>query len=248
VHLMHSTFVSSGVTAVLFWISVGVLFYAYLGYPLLVFILARAFPRPLRPSSSSEAPAVTLLIAAYNEEAAIRGKIRNALEIDYPRDRFQILVVNDGSSDATAGIVREFSSSGVELHDEHERHGKMAAISRAIPDARGEIIVFSDANNLYLPETIRKAVDPFKDPAVGGVSGAKVIEQGDGNLGASEGLYWKYESFIKVQETRFGSCTSATGEILAIRKSLYRSPTARISSGLHTGSSLPRARFQDGEG
>ena len=101
----------------------------------------------------------------------------------------------------------------------------MAAINRALPYARGEIVVFSDANNYYPVDTIRNLIRPFGDPKVGAVTGAKVIDQGDGSLGASEGLYWKYESFVKKQESRSGSCTSAAGEVLAIRKDLIFTAT-----------------------
>jgi cellulose synthase/poly-beta-1,6-N-acetylglucosamine synthase-like glycosyltransferase len=207
---------------------VGVIIYGYLGYPVLSFLLARAFSHPVRFTPGSEAPSVTLLIAAYNEEAVIREKLRNSLEIEYPDERLEILVVTDGSSDATPALVEEFAAQGVRLLHQPERRGKMAAINRALPSARGEIIVFSDANNLYRTDTVRNLVEPFSDPAIGGVSGSKRIEPGSGSLGASEGLYWKYESFIKKQESRLGSCTSATGEILAIRRDLYQKPPDNI--------------------
>ncbi|MGE5248944.1 MAG: glycosyltransferase family 2 protein [Bacteroidota bacterium] len=224
---MNSTFVSPGLTAALFWVSVGSIFYTYFGYPLLIFFLARLFRRPFR-LSKSDAPGVTLLIAAYNEEAVIRDKIRNSLDIDYPHDRYQILVVTDGSSDSTAERVAEFAARGVELLHEAERRGKMAAINRALPHARGEVVVFSDANNFYGRETLQRLVAPFGDTEVGAVSGAKMVEQDEGSLAASEGLYWKYESFIKKQESALGSCTSASGEILALRRSAYRRPPDNI--------------------
>jgi cellulose synthase/poly-beta-1,6-N-acetylglucosamine synthase-like glycosyltransferase len=148
--------------------------------------------------------------------------------VDYPKSKYQILVVTDGSSDDTPERVKKFQKDGVELMHEPERRGKMAAINRALPHARGEIVIFSDANNAYQPDSIRRLVAPFADPAVGAVSGAKVIAQGDGSLGASEGAYWKYESFIKKQESRLGSCTSAAGEILAIRKDKYIAPPGNI--------------------
>jgi len=104
----------------------------------------------------------------------------------------------------------------------------MAAINRSIQQAHGEVVVFSDANNTYAPDTLRHLVAPFADPGVGAVSGAKTIQKGDGALGESEGLYWKYESFIKKQETRLGNCTGVSGEILAIRRALYAPPPERI--------------------
>lgn len=210
----------------MFWFSAGSIFYTYLGYPLLIYLLGRVFGKEQKFSPFE--PSVTLLIAAHNEELIIEEKIRNSLAVDYPADRLQILVVADGSNDRTAEIVQAFADQGVELLYEPERRGKMAAINRAMPYARGEIIVFSDANNLYRSDTIRNLVRPFADRRIGAATGAKVIAKGDGSLGESEGLYWKYESFIKKQETRLGSCTSAPGEVLAIRKSLYRRPPDNI--------------------
>ncbi|HSL41893.1 MAG TPA: glycosyltransferase family 2 protein [Anaerolineales bacterium] len=212
--------------ALFFWLSLGGIAYTYFGYPLLIYFLARLARKSEKPLNAE--PSVTLLIAAYNEERIIEEKIKNSLAIDYPRDLFQVLIVADGSSDRTAEIVQGYTDSGIELLYEPERRGKMAAINRALPYVRGEIIVFSDANNFYLPDTIRNLIRPFGDPEVGATTGAKVIVQGDGSLGASEGLYWKYESFIKKQESRLGSCTSAAGEVLAIRKDLYVQPPNNI--------------------
>lgn len=216
--------------ATLFWICVGGILYTYFGYPLLVALLARLRPAPAPAprAQSADLPSATLLIAAYNEEIAIEDKIQNSLAIEYPRERFQILIVTDGSSDRTPELAGRYAGRGIESTHQPERRGKMAAINRAMPQARGEIIVFSDANNFYQPDTIQKLVAPFSDPAVGAVSGAKVIQKGDGSLGESEGLYWKYESFIKKQESRLGSCTSAAGEILALRKELYTPPPDRV--------------------
>lgn len=140
----------------------------------------------------------------------------------------QILVVTDGSTDRTPEIVNSYSGSGIELLHQPQRQGKMAAINRAMPFARGEVVIFSDANNFYEPETIKHLTAPFSDPIIGGTSGAKYIKSGDGALGTSEGFYWKYESFIKKQESRLGNCTSASGEIMAIRRKLYFPPPNRI--------------------
>ncbi len=214
--------------AILFWISVGSILYTYFGYPILVTLLARLRP-PLRFAEPKEdLPLVTLLIAAYNEELAIEDKIKNSLNLDYPKDRLQILIVNDGSSDRTRAILDGYAGRGIEVFHQPQRGGKMAAITRGVSEARGDIILFSDANNTYHSDTIKKIIAPFSDPRIGAVSGAKVIEKGDGGLGESEGLYWKYESFIKKQESRLGSCTSATGEILAIRKGKYVAPPQGI--------------------
>ncbi len=215
-------------TPILFWLSVGAILYTYFGYPLLVTLPAIFRPKPRYAYRKENAPSVTLLIAAYNEEIAIGGKIENSLALEYPQDRLQILIVTDGSSDRTPQIVERYAGRGVNLLHQPGRRGKMAAINRAIPQARGEIVVFSDANNSYRPDTIQKLIAPFGDPMIGAVNGAKVIEKGDGSLGESEGLYWKYESFIKKQESRLGSCTSAAGEIFALRKDLFAPPPGNV--------------------
>ncbi len=211
----------------LFWFFISTILYTYFGYPLLLALLARFRPNP-RPAGRPVLPPVTLLITAYNEQAVIADKLENSLALTYPRDRLQILVAADGSNDRTAEIVRAYAGRGVELSYSPPRQGKMAAINRAWPRVRGEIVVFSDANNCYEPDTLKELVVPFANPEVGAVSGAKVIRRGDGALGESEGLYWKYESFIKEQETRLGCCTGVAGEILAIRRALFEAPPDNI--------------------
>jgi poly-beta-1,6-N-acetyl-D-glucosamine synthase len=211
---------------ILFWFFVAAILYTYLGYPLLVTVLARL--RPVPQYAQGETPSVTLLIAAYNEESVIERKIENSLKLDYPHQKLQILIAADGSDDRTVEIVQQFSSQGIELSFDPARAGKMAAINRAMPNARGEIVIFSDANNSYAPNTLRELIIPFTDPSVGAVSGAKHILKDDSTLGESEGLYWKFESFIKKQETRLGNCTGVAGEILAMRRELFTPPPARV--------------------
>jgi cellulose synthase/poly-beta-1,6-N-acetylglucosamine synthase-like glycosyltransferase len=206
----------------LFWLFVCGIVYTYVGYPLLLTLWARLKQKP--PPDPPHTPTVTLLISAYNEQATIAAKLDNSLALDYPQAQLQILVAADGSDDRTPDIVREYAARGVELSYSPPRLGKMSAINRAMPLARGEIIVFSDANNLYDAHTLRALVAPFSAPSVGAVSGAKSIVRGDGVLGESEGAYWKYESFIKKQETRLGCCTAVAGEVLAIRRTLFERP------------------------
>jgi poly-beta-1,6-N-acetyl-D-glucosamine synthase len=212
--------------ALIFWICIFSIFYTYAFYPLLLGVIARLVPP--RESYKIHEPTVTLLIAAYNEKDSILAKLENSLALDYPRDLLQILIAADGSDDGTDNIVREFGNRGVELSFDPQRNGKMSAINRAMVLVRGEIIVMSDANNLYSPITLRALVAPFQDASVGASGGAKKILQGDGALGSSEGLYWKYESWIKRQETRLGCATSAAGEAFAIRRSLFIPPPSEI--------------------
>ena len=215
------------IAGIVFWVSVFMIAYCYILYPLILGILARLFPKP-RPIDTVIEPDVTLLIAAYNETDVIAEKLENSLDLDYPPERLQILVAADGSDDGTAEIVKSFASHGVELSFQPERRGKMAAINNALSQVRGEIIIMSDANNMYSSNVLRDLVNPFQDPTVGATGGAKKILKGDGLLGDSEGLYWKYESWIKKQQTRLGCTTGAAGEAIAIRRSLFTTPPVEI--------------------
>ena len=209
----------------LFWLSVFFVIYVYFGYPLLLTFLAGI--RPKQVEYPSYLPKVTLLIAAHNEQDVIASKLENALAVDYPSESLQIIVAADGSDDRTTEIVKSFEPRGVELSYQPERRGKMAAINRAMPRVRHEIVLFSDANNLYARETLRELVKPFSDVKVGAVSGGKNILVSGDALTKTDGLYWRYESYIKKQETRLGSCTGVSGEILAIRSNLFQSPPDR---------------------
>jgi cellulose synthase/poly-beta-1,6-N-acetylglucosamine synthase-like glycosyltransferase len=208
----------------LFWLFVLLIVYTYAGYPLLIWLFSRVVSRP--KTDSDVVPFVTLLIAAFNEEKVIAQKIENSLQLIYPRDRLQILVMDDGSEDRTQEIIKGYVEShrSVELAYNPPRRGKMAAINRAIHQARGEIILFSDASNSYAVDVVSEITVPFSDPRVGAVVGARAIEAGEGGLGESEGLYWKYESFIQKNESLLGCCTGIVGEILAIRRNLFTPP------------------------
>ncbi|MDR3575816.1 MAG: glycosyltransferase family 2 protein [Anaerolineaceae bacterium] len=214
----------------LFWLCVALILYVYILYPVILYLLARLFFMPLQGSKDETLPlpTVTLLISAYNEEAVIAQKIENSLAIDYPAGQLQILVAVDGQEDHTYEIVQKFATQGVDLSYSPERKGKINAIQRGVKAARGDIIVLTDANTFFAPDALRSLMAPLADPEVGAVSGAKVIAQQGDSLANSEGSYWKYESFIKKQETRLGSCTGVSGEILALRRTLFESPPPRL--------------------
>jgi cellulose synthase/poly-beta-1,6-N-acetylglucosamine synthase-like glycosyltransferase len=212
----------------LFWSSVGAVVYAYAGYPLLLATVTRLRRRDNRRMHLADAattawPRVSLIIAAYNEADVIGHKLANTLELDYPAEDLQIIVAADGSEDETAAIARTFGPRVTVLHNA-ERLGKTAAITRAMAIATGEIVLFSDANNLYEPDVLSEIVAPFADPEVGAATGSKVIVAGDGSLGDAEGTYWRYESRIKELEWQLGCCTAVAGEILAVRRSLFEAP------------------------
>jgi len=205
------------VSGIIFWAAAALVAYTYAGYPLLLAAVSRLRRAPTWPEHT---PSLTLIIAAYNEEAVLAAKLRDTLALDYPADLLQTIVAADGSDDATADIAASFAPR-VEVVHRPERAGKMAAINRAMERAQGEVVVFSDANNRYLPDALREMARPFSDPAVGAVTGRKTVAAEEG-LGYSEGLYWRYESKIRSWETRLGCCVGVNGEIFAIRRSLFR--------------------------
>ncbi len=214
------------VFGLLFWVCVLLIGYVYAGYPLILAVLARL--RKKMPEYPTITPQISILIAAYNEENVIASKLENTLALDYPKNCMQIVVAADGSDDRTAEIVQSFAVRGVELSYDVERRGKMAAINRALPRLRHEIVVFSDANNLYNSDTLLELVKPFSDPKVGAVTGSKnIMDDADAHAKA-DSLYWRYESLIKKNETRLGSCTGVAGEILAIRRNLYLPPPDHV--------------------
>jgi len=192
------------VIGIIFWVAVALVTYTYAGYPLILALASRLRRPRVWPEHT---PSLTLIIAAYDEAAVIEAKLRDTLALDYPADRLQVIVAADGSTDATAAIAASFAPR-VELVHRPARAGKMAAINRAMEQARGEVVVFSDANNRYLPDALREMARPFADPAVGAVTGRKTVAAEDG-LGYSEGLYWRYESKIRSWETRLAMGTAS---------------------------------------
>ena len=214
------------VFGLLFWFCFLFIVYVYAGYPLIVALLARLRQRV--EVTSDITPKVSILIAAYNEQDVIAAKLENTLSLDYPSNCMQIVVAVDGSDDRTAEIVESFAGRGVELSYDVRRRGKTVAINRAVPRLMHDIVIFSDANNVYAPDALRALVRPFADPNVGGVTGSKMIMEDADAHARADGLYWKYESFIKKNESRLGSCTGVAGEILAIRRDLYQPPADHV--------------------
>jgi len=204
-----------------FWFSALVTAYAYVGYGVVISALGRLRPRPHRRAAIR--PRVTLIIAAYNEEAVIREKIANSLAQTYPSELLDTVVVSDGSTDSTPAIVEEYQAEGVVSLFQPARLGKAAAVQRAVQETEGEILVFSDANSMYTPDTIANLIRNFADPEVGCVAGEKRIRSDDGSSAAGEaGLYWRYESYLKRMDSTVNSVVGAAGEIFAVRRSLFQ--------------------------
>jgi len=201
---------------VIFWLAAAVIAYTFLGYPLLIGLLARRRPHPVRQAEIT--PPVTLLIPAYNEAAVVARKLEVSLGLDYPAHLLEIVVVTDGSTDETVDIVASYAPRGVCLYHQPERRGKAAAINRVMPLLSGDIVVFTDANTLIEPQALRALVRNFADPGVGGVNGEKRV------LDGGEGLYWRYESFLKHCDSAVSSVMGAAGEFFAIRRELFQPP------------------------
>lgn len=208
--------------AFLFWGSFGQLIYVYLGYPVLLTILARFSEAP-SPDTALPAPSVTFLVSAFNESQVIAAKLENALALEYPRDRLEIMVISDGSDDGTDEIVQRFSHTGVRILRQEPRMGKTAGLNLGVAAAQGQILVFSDANAMYQPDAVRRLVRHFSNPKVGYVVGnARYYEKGTESSSAqSEGLYWKLETYLKKKESIFDSVVGGDGAIYAIRHELY---------------------------
>ena len=215
-------------TKSLFWIAVAVPLYVYIGFPLLLWVLAALIRQTSRKESIE--PSVSLLIAAYNEAAVIADKIRNSLALDYPAEKLEVVVASDGSEDATAEIVRSFeagSGGRVRLLKYPQNRGKMAVLNDAIPELRGDIVAFSDATSMLAADSLRILIQSFSDPRVGAASGVyRLLKKDQAQLGPQEDIYWKYETFLKVQEARLGAFTGAHGSLFAIRRALYPFPSA----------------------
>jgi cellulose synthase/poly-beta-1,6-N-acetylglucosamine synthase-like glycosyltransferase len=195
--------------------------YSYLLYPLIMAGFSRIFRRAVMGKEA--APRVTLIVSVFNEEAVITEKLRNCLGLDYPRELLEILVVSDASTDRTEAIVREFESSGVSLLARPTRQGKTAGLNDAVARARGEVIVFSDADSLYPADAMRKMTAVLSAPGVGLVTGSTdYIGSGEAGVAKTSGIYTRMERWTKRFESEIGSCVGADGAMFAMWKSLFR--------------------------
>lgn len=212
----------------IFWISLFLIVYTYLGYGILVWLLAKFRGRKAVSGDPADFPHVTMVIAAYNEADYIVDKLYNTLDLDYPRDQFDIIVVTDGSSDQTPELVKQFQD--VRLYHRDERRGKIHAVNRVMKEVDTPVVVFSDANTMLNREALKKMVRHYEDPQVGGVSGEKriVSKSSDNASGAGEGLYWKYESFLKKKDSDLYTMVGAAGELFSVRTALYEEAPANM--------------------
>lgn len=216
---------------IIFWFLVFIVFYAYLGYGLLLYVLVKLknkfAPLPATCFSEKDLPEVTFIVAAYNEAAYIEDKIRNCLAFDYPKEKIRFWFVTDGSDDETPALIENFpvpEGVHIRLFHQPERRGKIVAVERVMAFVKTPVTIFTDANTDVNPAAIRNIVRHFADPKVGAVAGEKRIamNEADEATGAGEGIYWKYESKLKKWDSDLNSVIGAAGELFAIRTSEYR--------------------------
>jgi biofilm PGA synthesis N-glycosyltransferase PgaC len=214
----------------IFLITLSIVLYTYVGYGVIIYILAKVFSHKKGSTSLSDSfePPVTLIIAAYNEEHYIEQKIRNSLSLNYPADKLKIWFVTDGSTDKTSDIVKGFDS--VKLFHQPERLGKIHAVNRVMKFVETQFVIFCDANTDLNADALKKIVRHYQDDEVGGVAGEKRIFKNaeDNASGSGEGMYWKYESFLKKKDAEVYSVVGAAGELFSIRTELYEEPEKDI--------------------
>jgi cellulose synthase/poly-beta-1,6-N-acetylglucosamine synthase-like glycosyltransferase len=208
---------------IVFWAAWAVVAYTYIVFPLVLALLARVFgkhPQTAKDERSDrELPRVAMVVAAFNEQVVIEQKLQNTWELDYPSYRFEMVVGSDGSTDETNAILSSCDDPRLRRNLFSERRGKISVLNSLLSKVDADIVVMSDANTMFAPDSIRKLVSHFQDPRVGCVSGKVVLEQ-DGGI-SGEGIYWRYEGWIKKNESRMGFLIGCNGGIFAIRRDLY---------------------------
>ena len=213
------------ILSILFWASLAILFYCYIGYGILIYfltVLKQIFSNKKEVKPVLEIIPVTLIVTAYNEEQVLEEKIKNTQAINYPSEKLKIIFITDGSSDDTVKLVQQYPF--IHLLHQPERKGKYAAVKRAMHFVTTPIVVFSDANTMLNVDCITKIASHYANPKTGGVAGEKKIlrNKGVSAVGEAEGLYWQYESFMKKLDAAFNTVTGAVGELFSIRTALFK--------------------------
>ena len=203
---------------IIFWTALGLIVWTHVGYPLAMGLLARLRPRPVAKAAIE--PSVVLIVAAHDEEDVIGRRLENLVALDYPADKLEIVVASDGSTDRTNEIVEEIAAREPRIHFlDCERGGKTLAQNRAVRETGSELLAFTDANTEWAPDALHKLVANFADEDVAYVSGKLQLTASDGTN--RESLYWRYELWLRSNESKTGSITAGNGAIYAVRRSDY---------------------------
>lgn len=204
----------------MFWLFLFIMIYTWLGYPLTLLIINKMFGLPV--IKDGHTPSVTVLITVHNEEKNIENRLDNLKELDYPEDKLEFLVASDGSTDRTNEMVIQAARTDERIRLLALRGGgKSCAQNQAIPQAKGEVLVLTDADTVFTPETVTELVKPLADDKVGCVSGSLRLMENDGLIAHDQGYYWKYEMMLRRYESRVGMLHTATGAVMAFRKKLF---------------------------
>ena len=206
---------------ILFWISAFIVVYTFLGYGIVITLLAKFKRKKAETPQNNELPQITFLVAAYNEQDIIEEKIQNCLSLSYPKNKVKYAFVTDGSSDCTMDIIKKYPE--LDLYHSPERKGKISAINRVMKLIKTPITVFSDANVMINEEGLTNLVMKFQGDKVASVSGEKVVQakKSDGASASGEGFYWRYESYLKKKDAEWNSLVGSAGEFFGIRTELY---------------------------
>lgn len=205
----------------IFWILLGLIVYVYAGYPALLFLLSLVVPAGRR-GAEVFFPSVTVIIPAYNEEKHIGKKLENTLALEYPREKLEVVVMSDQSTDSTDEIVRGFAERGVRLFAQKERMGKAKGIWRVVGDTTGEIVLITDANTFLRPDALGFVVQPFADPRMGVTSGVIHLRpKSERSIGGMERIYWMYDHQIRFMESRLLEISFVHGGFYACRREIY---------------------------
>ncbi|MBC7878297.1 MAG: glycosyltransferase family 2 protein [Anaerolineales bacterium] len=227
---------------IIFWISASVILYCYIGFPLLLAIRSLFIPRTKIKKQPAFFPKISVIIAAYNEVDSITKKIENVLESDYPHDQLEIIVASDGSTDGTNNLVANFTVPQVRLLS-LPRAGKNSAINEAVKTAEGEILIFTDADSLLTPDSLKHIISAFSDPHIGGVAGdyryaSQNIKQ------EGERAYWNYDRLLKRLQSINGNVSGAAGSLYAIRRSLFKPVPKAVTDDFFSAMQVVSSRHQ----
>jgi cellulose synthase/poly-beta-1,6-N-acetylglucosamine synthase-like glycosyltransferase len=221
----------------LFYLSLALILYTYMLFPLLLIVRGIFLPKPHQQDPRFR-PNVSMIVAAYNEEKSIEEKLQNIKALDYPKDKLEVLIASDGSSDNTNAIVQSYADEQIKLLV-LGRLGKAKALEEAVALASGEILVFSDANSLYAPDAIQKLAQHFVDKTIGGVAGNQVyLKNKASQENSGETSYWSFDRQLKIWESRAGNTISATGAIYAIRRSLFQGVMEGVTDDFFVSSNV----------